>query len=124
LFDEPSEVLEGDSIPESYYSMLPEDRACDSFCHCLSCHNHTGNCYFTSRKDGCSMTTAQNIVSILTGGKLKSLSGLDDIKVIQEKKKTEYLVFKVQSNSKKEYPKTMVHNVYLVTIPHWHYLSK
>jgi len=29
------------------------------------------------------MTTAQKVVSTLTGGELKSLSGLDDIKVVQ-----------------------------------------
>jgi hypothetical protein len=80
LFDEASAVLEGESIPESHLRCQKIER--DSFRRCLSCRNHTGNCRFTS-KDGCSMTTARKVVSILSGGELKSLSGLDDIKVVQ-----------------------------------------
>jgi hypothetical protein len=81
LFDEATAVLEGEmSIPESHLRCQKIER--DSFRRCLSCRNHTGKCAFTS-KDGCSMTTARKVVSSLTGGELKSLSGLDDIKVVQ-----------------------------------------
>jgi len=48
LFDEASAVLEeGESIPESHLRCQKIER--DSFCCCLSCRNHSGNCHFTSK---------------------------------------------------------------------------
>jgi hypothetical protein len=81
LFDEASAIIDGDTdIPESSVRCQKIER--DSFRRCLLCRNDTGSCKFTT-KDGCSMRTAIKVISTLTGGELKALSGLDGIKVVQ-----------------------------------------
>jgi hypothetical protein len=78
LLDE-SEILTNGDLPESHLRCQTLER--DSFRRCLSERNHPGKkCRFTP-KDGCSMTKATQLIKMLTGGELKQLTGLDDIKV-------------------------------------------
>jgi hypothetical protein len=78
LLDE-SEVLTNGDLPESHLRCQTLER--DSFRRCLCDRVHIGKkCRFTP-KDGCSMTKATQFIKMLTGGELKQLTGLDDIKV-------------------------------------------
>lgn len=78
LFDEGDALANGD-IPESHLRCQKIERY--TFRRCLCQRDHTEKkCQFT-QKNGCSMRFATDLIKTLTGGELKQLTGLDDIKV-------------------------------------------
>jgi len=69
-----------DTIPSSECRCQQQEK--NTFRRCLCERNHVGACKFT-RKDSMSKSSVENIVKLLTHKDIKSLSGLDDVRVVK-----------------------------------------
>jgi hypothetical protein len=71
---------EGESVPEPECRCNKVDQK--TFRRCLKGHQHDGKCSFTPAGSVCA-STVQALIESLTAGDIKSLSGLDDVKVLK-----------------------------------------
>jgi hypothetical protein len=77
--DDEAQALASDmSIPDTLDRCQRVEK--DTFWRCLCARRHTGRCKFTPKGSICKITI-QELIECLTADDIKSLSGLDDIKV-------------------------------------------
>ena len=76
--DEAQALASDMSIPDTLERCQQVEN--DTFRWCLCCRGHTGKCKFTPKGSICK-STVQELIECLTADDIKSLSGLDDVKV-------------------------------------------